>query len=410
MKYDLKGGYKKMKFNFRKIGSVMASVAMVGSTMGIAAAAAYPGAFTSGGANDVAIVTGSDPATGGSDFTAATDIARNLGVAIGGSSGGGGSVTTSGETYPLFTSSSPLLINSSVNKIRDTVTKGQMPLTLADTTFEGVVSAQITHSIKIGGDPTIIFGQQPSSDDDPQIGIRLASSCSTGSCNHLYNATVDFDKAVGFDNASSKGEDIILFGQKFTVAAATTSTKLVLLKSAETLDLSVGGANPNPVQTVLIDGKTYTVELTAATDTAATVKVTDSDGKSSTSEVSEAASKKIQGLEVAVNLADESTATNSLSAEVTVGASKVTLQDGNAIKVGTDDDLIDGTNVEFGEAKNDQTINLTKITIQVVAPDSDNDAITPGQSFVDPIFGSFRVDFPGLNIGAEDTSREKFLF
>src|SRR3990167_1440413 len=56
-----------MKFNFRKIGSVMASVAMLGSTVGIPAAAAYPGAFTGGGADGVAIVTGTN--AGASDLT-----------------------------------------------------------------------------------------------------------------------------------------------------------------------------------------------------------------------------------------------------------------------------------------------------------------------------------------------------
>jgi hypothetical protein len=395
-----------MKFNFKKVSSVLASAAMLGSTIGIAAAAAYPGAFTGGGGNDVAIVVGQTSAP--SDFSAALDVGANLNAAITASTVTGGEVTTSGETYALFSGSSPLYMNASINGVRDTLTKSQLPTVLADQTFEGIVSADVTQNLKIGNDPIIVFSQQPSGDDDPQVGISLASTCGAG-CKYIYNATIDFDQTVDFTNASSKGEDITLFGQKFTVASATTATKLVLLKSSETLDLSVGGSNPNPSQTVTIDGKTYTIELTAATDNSATVRVTDSNGKSDSKEVNEAASKKIQGLEVSVNTADESTATNTLTAEVIVGASKVVLQDGTAVKIGADEDIIEGTFVEFGGNKNDNTINLTKIEIQVTADESDNDAITPGQSFVDPVFGSFKVDFAGLNIGNDDTSREKIM-
>ena len=127
----------------------------------------------------------------------------------------------------------------------------------------------------------------PTSDDDPKAGISFSTSLST---NPLYNATLTFESNVNFTHADSVGENIELFGQKFTVGAATTTTKLVLLKSSQTIDLSSDG---NPSTTVTVEGKEYTVELVAATDSSATIKVTDSSGSADTKEISESASKKI---------------------------------------------------------------------------------------------------------------------
>ncbi|MDO8516773.1 MAG: hypothetical protein Q7S33_01490, partial [Nanoarchaeota archaeon] len=61
-----------MKFNFKKIATVIGSVLMVGSTMGIAAASAYPAPFVQNGAASVAVVVGANAA--GSDFFAATTV------------------------------------------------------------------------------------------------------------------------------------------------------------------------------------------------------------------------------------------------------------------------------------------------------------------------------------------------
>jgi len=109
-------------------------------------------------------------------------------------------------------------------------------------------------------------------------------------------------------------------------------------------------------------------------------------------------------LEVAVNIADESDATNTAFAEITVGAQKVTLQDGAEVKIGSDQDSIDGTVVRFVDTAS--TGNITKLTVQVAAQDSDEDAIVAGSSFVDPVFGTFKVNFAGISIPTNSSDRE----
>jgi hypothetical protein len=379
-----------MKFNFRKIASALASTAMVGSTVALAAAANFPAPFVQNGAADVAIVYGAN-----ADLPATVDVSTALSSAL---SSGGNAGPASTEAYPLFTSSSPIQLNNSLNSVRGTVTESNLPGVLADSSFSGNVDADLTYQLTLGPNPRVIFAKEPTNNENPGLGVLL----STSRGNYLYNASILFDKVVDFSHTDSEGENIELFGQDFLVASATDADTLVLFRSADTLFLSVGGNAPNPSQTVTVGGNTYTVELVAATDTSATIRVTDSAGQSDQKEINEAGSKKILGVEVAVNIADESTATNTLSAEVIVGADRLTLEQGSDVKVGSNQDTIDGTWVDFGG----NVTAATRITIQGFAADTNHDFIVEGGDFTDPVFGAFRILFTDLT---NDDQREEIM-
>jgi hypothetical protein len=379
-----------MKFNFRKITSALASTAMVGSTFGVALAANFPAPFVSNGNADVAIVYGNSL-----DLVAVTDISTALSSAL--ASGSGGTAAgASDDAYPLFTTSTPIQINGSVSSVRTAVTDVNLPSILGDTEFSGNVDAELTHFIYPGSN-RVVYAKQPSSDDDPTLGIAMGTSAN-GNPGYLYNTTVSFDRAVAFNHTDSEGETLTMFGKDFIVSSATDNDELILFRSAESLFLSVGSASSVPSQTVEVDGATYTIELVAASDDSATVKVTDSSGRSDQKEINEAASKKILGLEVAVQSSDESTATNTIQAEILIGANRVNLQDGSTVLIGTDQDPIDNTLVTF-------TGNigaLTKITISVFADDTSSDALVSGGEVVDPVFDSFRMVFSGTGVEEDD--------
>lgn len=384
-----------MKFNFRKITSAMASTAMLGLTVATAAAANFPAPFVQNGNADVAIVYGSNL-----DLPAVTDISTALSSALAEGSSG---APAGNDAYPLFTSSTPLLMNNSLNSVRTTVTEGSLPSVLGDTDFSGNVDAEAQFQLTLGSNPRVIFAKEPTTSSDPSVGLFFATSAA----NPLYNATVTFDEQVNFTVEDSEGESITLFGQDFTVSSATDSDSLVLFRSAETLFLSVGAASSTPSQTVEVEGSTYTIELVAASDTSATVKVTNSAGQSDQKEINEAASKKILGVEVAVNTADESTATNVIQAEILVGANRLTLENGEEVKIGTDNDAIDGTNVVFNTGN---PAGFTQFTIQVFAEDGSHDFLAAGGELVDPVFGSFRLLFEGLAVDLDDSEeREEIL-
>ncbi len=383
-----------MKFNFRKITSVLASAVMLGSTIGLAAAANYPSPFISGGAADVAVVVGTSAAT--SDYLAAVNLGQSLQTELAkqtATTGTTGTGTVSGEAAALFTSSSKVYINSTLNAVKSVVTKTEMPILLKEETFSGNVDAKTTQTIVLGSVPQVTYAKQPTSSDDPTFG--LATSSSSGQ--HTYNATVDFNKAVNFTHADSKNQEIVMLGQKFMVGAATDTSNLILLKSAEKLNFDSSGTTSSEVT---IENKKYTVEMVSASATAATIKVTNEAGATEQKEVSEGYSKKINGVTIAVNTADS----NNLkyTASIVAGAEKVTLTSGSTITYGDSDTVIDGTLATFTGG----TTAMTKLVVSVRAPSSDKDAIKPGESFTDPVFGTFKVDFAGLNIAEDSTARE----
>ncbi len=387
-----------MKFLFKKIGSVLASTAMLSSTIALAAAASFPAPFVANGGADVAIVHGGANAAY-TDLVAVTDISSSLSTELAKQTATGGkgvSTSTTGEVSPLFSSGTKLYINDSINAVRTVVTDSStdgLPTVLKDGSFSGNVDASYTQTIDVGFNPQIIYaGKQPTSDQDPQFLV----STSTTTANYIYNATLTFSKAVNLTHADSEGQDITMFGQKFTIASATSDTELVLLKTAEKVALS----SNDPSAEVTIGGNTYTIELVSASDTAATVKVTDSSGKSETKEVSENASKKINGVTVAITNADETNL--KLSASVIAGAEKIKISttQGSSVTQGEEDNVVDGTATTITGG----TTAATKIVVSIRAPNSDKDAILPGASLIDPVFGSFKLDFAGLSIKNDDAA------
>ncbi len=389
-----------MKFNFRKIASAASSLLLGVSTVALAAAANYPAPFVQNGKADVAIVVGQSAAT--SDMSAATALSADLGTAFV-SQGGSSSTTTStttttGDVFPLFTSSTELYLNDSINAARASITADDLPSVLADGSFSGDVDADYTQTIDLSSYGRVLFGKEPTTDNDPQVYIRLGTSSS----NTVYNSTIVFDRAINLTNADSQGETLNLFGKEWTVGSDSTSSEIVLYKSSEKFVLSLGGSTPAPSKTVTVDGNTYTVELVSGSDSSATLRVTDSSGKVESKEIDEDQSKKVNGVEVAVTSADESEALGSVTAEVTVGSNKIVLQDGQNVKYGANEDNIEGSTVDLIG-----TVGaLTQIRIQTYADDSDTDAVAAGGTFLDPVWGSFKIDFSALNENLDSTSRD----
>src|SRR3989344_3459279 len=121
-----------MKFSFKKIATILTSAVMLGSTVGLAAAASYPAPFVTSGTANGAVVAGNAAAT--SDWAAAIDLGQSLSaLATSDSSSSSGSVT--GEAAALFTSGTKLYINDTLNTVKTSLTKTELPTVLKEQTF-----------------------------------------------------------------------------------------------------------------------------------------------------------------------------------------------------------------------------------------------------------------------------------
>jgi len=302
-----------------------------------------------------------------------------------------------GETVALF-SGTKIYLGDRLNKVKSTLTKSNLPTVLSDGNFIGNINTAHTQKITLGSHPRVTFAKQPTGDEDPLVGLSL----STSTTNLIYAMTITFDQSVNFTHASSIGREIHLFGNNYFVSTRTVGNKLVLLKEANKLFLSVGGNNPNPSEVVIINNQEYLVELIGATDFSATIKITGPTGNVDVIEIDEASHSIIQGFEVAVLTADESQAIGVISASLLVGSQVLTLTAGSEVMVGSSDIAIDNTNVGIIGG----VTATTRIAIEVAAQEDDEDSINVGGFFVDPVFGSFKIEFPELSIASSSPFRE----
>lgn len=390
-----------MRFNFKKVSALATSTLLLGMTAGVAAAANYPAPFVDSSGANVAVVFGTGAGVSYLDQIEATNILSNLQSHAGGTTtSSGDSATITGDAVSLDTSNTRIYLNRSLTSAKSTLTESDLPVVLGDSTFSGNVEAKLTSNLEIGAGTTtaatsnngvVIFAKQPKSSNDPTIGISLGDSTYP-----LYNATFT-SKAINFTHTDSEGETITLFGRDFVVSTATDTTDLVLFSSAQETSLSIGGSSPSST-TLTVDGQEYTVELITGSDTTAKIAV---NGESK--ELTEgASSKKLGGIDVALKSVTESSAINAIDATILVGADTLTFTNGQTVTVGSDSDPVDGTKAYLVGG----TGALTKLAVEVYRPTSSEDAIAAGEEFVDPVFGSFKVDFVGLSSSLDDTGRE----
>ncbi len=384
-----------MKKIFRKAITVLGTGLLIGSTAGIAAAAAYPSPFTS----NTAVVYGYD--ADASDSIAAGNIVSNLDANAAGSS----TTTITGESADLASGSDLLYLNDEFSENIQTLTKSDLPTVLADEVFtdNDGTNYDFEQKLVIGTSTNngFEFGNSDNDLDDPALMLKLSTTATA--TNAIYDLTATFNSAVNFTASDSEGEDITIFGRTYTVATATDDNTLVLLGGSGSSNINVG-----ETKNIAVGSESYTVTLdglSSASTTQASVTV---NGETKT--FTEGQTKTLAGLDVYVKTVFRTGDDGSGYAEVQLGADKLTLESGNAVQTGSDTDDIDGTLVTFTPSSATGVQALTEIKITVAAEDNDANHLLNGESFVDPVFGTVVVNFDSVQngptfSGEKDTGR-----
>ena len=383
-----------MKKIFRKAITILGSAALIGMTVGSAAAAAYPAPFTS----NTAIVVGASAAP--SDNVAAASIASNLDASAAGVVSTG-SIT--GESVDLASGSDLLYLNDELNENIQTLTKSGLPTVLADGSFanDDGTAYDFEQTIAIGTSTSNRFAFTNSDNDlsDPALALELSSN----TANAIYNLTVTFNKAVNLSASASEGEDITIFGKTYTVGTATDADTLVLLGGSEGAIINVGEST-----TLVVEGISYDVALlglSSASTTQASISV-----NGDTKTFTQGQTKSVGGVDVYTKTVFRTGDSGEGYAEVQIGSGKLTFETGSAVATGSDNDAIDGTLITTTPATGDIFGALTKMVIGIVAKDNDENHLLVGESFVDPVFGTVIVKMNGVEngpvfSGEKDTGR-----
>src|SRR3990172_7022466 len=142
-----------MKFNFRKIASVIASTVMLSSTVALAAAANYPSPFVRNGVADVAVVYGSNAAQ--TDLVAATDITTSLNSKLAATTTGPTTIS-GGDFFKLEKSTNKFNLGESFTNIEATLNDDELSNVLAEGVYEDNDGTEYDYDQKLTlGGPTM---------------------------------------------------------------------------------------------------------------------------------------------------------------------------------------------------------------------------------------------------------------
>jgi hypothetical protein len=383
-----------MVFNFRKIASVVASAVMLGSTVGVAAAATFPAPFVSGGMADVAIVYGSNAAV--SDLSSAIDVQTNLQSKTSGSSSSSAS-SSGGDSVNLATTSQDLYAGSALNAARTVLTKDHLPTLLADGTTYDATGSEFKYTQTVTpGARTVAFGKSGES-INPDLIVDVGYQASSSP---LYNYTLTFTKTLNVSSTDVIGTaEVSILGKTFTIGANSDSNTLYLYGSGTTVSVDEGETS-----TVTVDGKDHTVSLIGTSSTTtATIEV---DGVRRSMTVGNSY-KFADGFEVYFKDIFHATKTGTLSSvDLLVGSKSLHFESGQAVRQGSDDTSILGTNaIVTGTAGN----GISQIMVSQSAESSIGDYIKTGQTYTDRVFGNLVFENVGPVPSLDDPSRDMII-
>jgi len=390
---------------FKKIVAAGAMAAiMIGATVGFAATMAdFPSPFvTSTGVQSLVVV---GAAAAPSDVVGAIDIATRLGGEVTTDytcPGAVGAVTVTGEGKEIGTSTTKIFLNDNLGKtgLRKTLTKDDLPTILADGTFTDSQGTTHKYSQYIGltpGNTTATkyklafntIGSVSGSDPVYHFGSDTRFPTSPSASDYFYSTKTVFEKDLNTNY--SIGYAINLFGKDYTITSGTafdaSTPKLVLSGSATTKVLSAGEK-----VTVTIGGTSYDVTLVGVSSATSVVVKVGSDQKSITTT---SPLKKIGGLDVYLSDAFwlSSTDLTQNSAKLLLGAEKLTLENGQKVKVGDSEDPMDGTLVALTTSSG----QLSMIQVYAGAKSTTQDYIKSGDRYTDPLWKSFDVSLNSVS-------------
>ncbi len=369
-----------MKFNYKKIASVFASAVMLSSTIGFAAAATYPSPFTDGSA----VVYGTAGAS--SDFTAAIDIYDQLTARVTGTTGVDASV--SGEAKAIETGSQSLYLGDYMNTTKTTFSKDQLPNILADGKVTDDDGTELDYELKLDTPKTSVkFGETADTLSEPVIYADFDSA------DYTYDLRVVFPTAANVTLLTD--ESIKLFGKEYTFSGSSTDltiTKIVLFEKSTPVKINSG-------EEVTAEGHTISVSVEDGTTASITVNgVTESKAQGW--------SGKIGGVDIYVkNVFGPSVAGTERFVELYLSSSKLTLEHGNEVKLGTE--YIDGTAVNITNSSN--KMSAFKITVTPYSFEESIKYLKQGDSFVDPVFGGLKFELASLTPELESTARDEII-
>jgi hypothetical protein len=370
-----------MKFNFKKIASVIATTAMLGSTIAFASAAlSLP-------ASDYAVVYGAD-----TDNVAALDMAASL--------VGSGSTVITGDNVKIEKSSDKYSLGQNLNAFISTLDSEDLSKVLADGVYlnDDNNDYEYEQEIALAAEPLIFYHDQDYNDDKPAVGFFMSSG------DLVLNYTLDFTTAAecGANMSKCDNTELEMLGKTFFISNAEIASgriKLTMLDSA-----NVATVDDQNSKTVTLGDKSYevSVEHVDSTETKLTVngETTNSLNEGETFKLTDGTFVGIK--DISYNQKESGVS----KVEFTLGIGKLVIDHGREVKLNDDDistlEDANGVSSEITGFIGNTSTNIDSITLQWKL---DDDAmLAPGADLVMPGFGAIKLAMTGFNAPKAETT------
>ena len=393
-----------MKFNFKKIVSVIATTVMLGSTIAFAAAA-YPEPFVKSGAADAALVVGANAAA--PDMAAATDLGAELGKGITATTS---SSVVGGDSVKLERGTNKFNLGDALNTHHSSLDNEKFKTVLADATYlnDDNTEYKFEQKMELSGETLSYFLNSDFNDNKPVIGFNMHSS------DRILNYTLDFTPTNAEGGALS-GTDTLpkldntnlnMLGKTFYISEAEVTTngmKLTLLDSANTANIAEG-----ETKTVTVGEKSYEVTIDFISG-GTTPEVKLNVNGQVTNSLNEGETYKLtDGTYVGIkDISAQDYAGGVKKVEFSLGMGKVVLENNQEVQLNEEDistleDANGISSVITSYITNTTATSIDKIVLKWVL---DADAfVAPGTELVMPGFDAIKLSMSAWNIPKQETT------
>lgn len=387
-----------MKFNFKKVASVIASAVMITSTIGFAAASNYPAPFNSG---STVVVYGSGASL---DAAAAVSIQQDLNSKMAPTTTTTTTTVTpvtatGGDSVAIQGPNNWLNVGDNLTSVKTTqISSTDMPNLLAGGTYRAHGN-EYAYTQKLVLANNLQFNQFASSsfnNDIPTLGVKVPSS------NQIMNYTLSFSSAAqsSIDSnghlATFENTPITILGKQYTITRAINGTHIEL-------DLMGGAAsdtvNTGEEKTLTVGNQSYTVKLTYVDSSSAKMTVNGED--TGTMDVGDTYTLQDGTVIGLTDTSFQDFAGGIMSADVTLGQGKLVLIDGQTVQL--NQNSITGLMASINAAYNGANTQINYITLSW---SSNNDQfLAPGNDLVFPGLQSVKLTMANITQPNQETTQ-----
>jgi len=372
------------------------SAVMLGATVGFPATLAdYPSPFIEDGRVNTLVVVGERAAT--ADVVGAINLAARLGSEVGiegtcPACPAIEGVTTLRGGVQIASDAMKPFINTDFDDVKATITSTDLPDLLGVKTFTDKDGNSITYYEQILlGNQKVLYGKGTDF-TNPDLYVSFTSS-------NPYTLKILFIGGLDLSKVDTTTK-ITLFGKEYTFGSGTNATaetiELYSATGATTLTLDEVGES----ETVTVGDKTLTFELKGWSSDGTKAFLYVNGVPTSPYGWEEGSTYTVSGVKVYVS--DVSVVRTGAQAEygtvtLFVGTDKIVMKDNYFEK--NDEQL---PNVDVTISSTGGKVNSIEIS---VAPDTDT-YMKDGETFTDPVFGTFKFSLNGLTPGLKSTTRD----